>query len=93
MFWIIEESGDCGVHWRRAEHTSAYRHPRVAMLEALEIIKDEWRPPEHAMRQFVHALQDESVAYFWHRAVRVVRVDDAARPSCGRDPTSYPDRR
>ncbi|HEU5161179.1 MAG TPA: hypothetical protein VFU43_29560 [Streptosporangiaceae bacterium] len=79
MPWILEESDDCGVHWHRADLTQCYFHPRVALLEALEIIQDEWRPPEHALRQLTHALEVESVAYFWHRAIRVVRVDLAAR--------------
>jgi hypothetical protein len=79
MLWHIEESDDCGVHWRRAELTYCHFHPRVAMLEALEIIKDEWQPPEHAWRQLVHALQGESVAYFWQKGIRVVRVDGASR--------------
>ncbi|HEU5159202.1 MAG TPA: hypothetical protein VFU43_19555 [Streptosporangiaceae bacterium] len=77
MPWHIEESDDCGVSWRRAELTCCYYHPRVAMLEALEIIQDEWRPPEHSLRQLVHALQGESVAHFWHKAIRVVRADAA----------------
>ena len=63
MPWLIEETDDCGVHWRRAELTCCYYHPRVAMLEALEIIKDEWRPPERSLRQLVHALQGESVTF------------------------------
>lgn len=79
MVWVVEESGDCGVNWRRAELTDRYWHPRVAMLEALEIIKDEWRPPEHALRQLIHALQGESVAYYWHLGIRIVRVGHAAR--------------
>jgi hypothetical protein len=37
MLWVIEESDDCGVHWQRAELTYCYWHPRIAMLEALEI--------------------------------------------------------
>jgi hypothetical protein len=41
MAWIIEESVDCGVLWHQATLTRRYLHPRVAMLEALEIIKDE----------------------------------------------------
>ena len=79
MPWHIEESDDCGVHWRRAELTCCYFHPRVAMLEALEIIQDEWRPPEHAWRQLVHALLDESVAHYWQKAIRVVRLDKTAK--------------
>jgi hypothetical protein len=79
MFWIIEESADCGMRWQRADLTYCYRHPSIAALEAVEIIKDEWRPPEHSLRQLVHALQDESVAYYWDKGVRIVRVDDAAR--------------
>ncbi|HZB30445.1 MAG TPA: hypothetical protein VE465_09795 [Streptosporangiaceae bacterium] len=77
MLWIIEESDNCGVRWRRAELTYCYRHPRIAMLEALEIVKDEWRPPEHSLRQLVYALQYESVAHFWDEAIRVVRIDRA----------------
>jgi hypothetical protein len=83
MLWIIEESADCGVHWRRAELTYCYWHPRVAMLEALEIIKDEWCPPEHSLRQLVHALQGESVAYYWDQAIRVVRIDRAIQKGHG----------
>ena len=78
MVWVVEESDDCGVNWWRAEETYRYFHPRVAMLEALEIIKDEWRPPEHSLRQLIHALQGESVAYYWHQAIRVVRMDHSA---------------
>jgi hypothetical protein len=85
MLYLIEESDDCGVHWQRAELTYCYYHPRVAMLEALEIIRDEWRPPEHAWRQLVHALQGESVAYYWHNGIRIVRTGHAAhRPTTGR---------
>jgi hypothetical protein len=84
MLWIIEESDDCGVRWWRAELTYCYGHPRLALREALEIIKDEWRPPEHAMRQLIHALQGELVAYFWEKGVRVVRIDHAVRrPATG----------
>lgn len=84
MPWILEETDDCGVTWRRAELTYCYYHPRVAMLEALEIIQDEWRPPAHSLRQLTHALHDESVAYFWERGIRIVRVDHAARhPATG----------
>ena len=78
MLYFIEESDDCGVHWRRAELTYCFFHPRVAMLEALEIIQDEWQPPEPAWRQLVHALQDESVAHFWQKAIRVVRADKSS---------------
>jgi hypothetical protein len=74
MPWFIEESDDCGVHWRRAEMTRCYRHPRVAVLDALEIIKDEWRPPDPAFEQLTSALVDESVAHYWERAIRVVRA-------------------
>jgi hypothetical protein len=84
MLWVIQESDDCGLHWQRAELTYCYWHPRVAMLEALEIIKDEWRPPEHSLRQLVHALQFESVAFYWHKAIRVVRIDHATRDPVGR---------
>jgi hypothetical protein len=75
MLWIIEETEDCGVRWRRAELTYCYFHPRVAMLEAMEIIKDEWQPPEHSFRQLIHALLGESVAYFWQKGIRVVHAD------------------
>jgi hypothetical protein len=84
MLWVIEESADCGVTWQRAELTYCYWHPRVAMLEALEIIQDEWQPPEHSLRQLIHALQGESVAYFWEKGIRVVRLGQAARhPATG----------
>ena len=73
MAWIIEESVDCGVHWQQATLTRRYLHPRVAMLEALEIIKDEWGPPPHALHEPTSALQDESVAYYWEKAIRVTR--------------------
>ena len=73
MPWVIEESDDCGVHWQRAELTYCYWHPRVAMLEALEIIKDEWRPPEKSLRQLISALESESVAHYWEKAIRIVR--------------------
>jgi hypothetical protein len=74
MPWVIEESDDCGVHWRRAELTCCYWHPRVAMLEALEIIRDEWRPPRRALRELTAALDEEAAAYFWERAIRIVRA-------------------
>jgi hypothetical protein len=51
MPWAIEETADSGVHWRRAELTYCYPHPRVALREALEIIWDEWRPPEAGGRR------------------------------------------
>jgi hypothetical protein len=79
MPWRVEESDDCGVNWRQAELTYCYLHPSVAVLEALEIIQDEWRPPEHAWRQLVHALHGESVAYFWQKGIRIVRVEKASR--------------
>jgi hypothetical protein len=79
MLYLIEESDDCGVHWRRAELTYCYFHPHVAVLEALTIIQDEWQPPEDAWRQLVYALQDESVAFFWEKGIRVVQVDKASR--------------
>jgi hypothetical protein len=77
MAWVVEESGDCGVSWRRAELTHRYYHPLIAVLEALEIIKDEWRPPERSLRQLIDALQDDLVAYYWHQAIRIVREDHA----------------
>jgi hypothetical protein len=79
MLWIIEETQDCGVRWRRAELTFCYPHPRVALREALEIIRDEWQPPEHSWRQLAHALEKELVAYYWALGIRVVRADYAAR--------------
>ena len=79
MPWIIEETDDCGVHWQRAELTYCYGHLRVALLEALEIIKDEWRPPGHSLRLLTQAVQGESVAYYWERGIRVVRLDHASR--------------
>jgi hypothetical protein len=74
MPWIIEETDDCGMNWRRAELTYRYWHPRVAMLEALEIIKDEWRPPAPAFEQLISALENESVARYWDRGIRIVRT-------------------
>jgi hypothetical protein len=74
MPWIIEESGDCGVHWHRADVTGYYLHPRVALLEALAIIEDEWRPPPCALHELTAALQEDSVAYYWQHAIRIVRV-------------------
>jgi hypothetical protein len=74
MLWVIEESDDCGVHWCRAELTGCYPHPRVAMLEALAIIEDEWRPPRRAFQELTSALQDELTAHFWEKAIRVVRT-------------------
>jgi hypothetical protein len=73
MVWVIEESHDCGVRWQRAELTYCYLHPRVAVREALEIIMDEWRPPEHSLRQLVHALSYDSVTFYWERGIRIVR--------------------
>jgi hypothetical protein len=78
VVWVVEESDDCGVRWRRAELTYRFFHPKVAMLEALEIITDEWRPPEHSLRRLIDALQGESVAYYWNQAIRVVREDRSA---------------
>lgn len=72
MPWIIEETGDCGVHWQRAELTYCYWHPRIALLEALEIIKDEWCPPAGAVEQLIFALEHESVAHFWDKGLRIV---------------------
>lgn len=74
MLWVIQESEDCGVHWCRAELTGCYLHPRVAMLDALAIIEDEWRPPPCSLRELTTALYDESVAYFWEKAIRVIRT-------------------
>jgi|SRR6266545_8184136 len=79
MPWVIEETDDGGVNWRRAELTYCYGHPRFALREALEIIKDEWCPPERVLRQLVHALQGESVAYFWEKGIRVVRLGAGRR--------------
>jgi hypothetical protein len=75
MSWIIEESDDCGVHWQRAELTYLHWHPRIAMLEALEIIKDEWRPPERSFNQLMHALQNELAAYFWEKGIRIIKAE------------------
>jgi hypothetical protein len=74
MLWAIEESDDCGVHWRRAALTGCYWHPRIAQLEALAIIEDEWRPPQHALRELAASLTEESTAHFWEKAIRVVRT-------------------
>jgi hypothetical protein len=78
MPWLIEESDDCGVHWRRAELTDCYWHPRVAMLEALAIIEDEWRPPRRALRELTTALNEEATAHFWEKAIRIVRASAGA---------------
>lgn len=53
------------------------------MLDAVAIIKDEWRPPELSLRQLIDALQGESVAHYWDKAIRVVRVSRAARQIWG----------
>ncbi|HEX6469727.1 MAG TPA: hypothetical protein VF069_11580 [Streptosporangiaceae bacterium] len=74
MPWIIQESEDCGVHWRRADVTGCYWHPRVAVLEAVAIIEDEWRPPPGAMHELTAALNEDFVAHYWHNAIRVVRA-------------------
>jgi hypothetical protein len=74
MPWQIEESDDCGVSWRHAELTDCYWHPRVALLEALAIIEDEWRPPACALRELATALTEESTAHFWTKAIRIVRT-------------------
>jgi hypothetical protein len=79
MPWLIEESDDCGVHWRRAELTDCYWHPRVALLEALAIIEDEWRPPRRALRELTVALGEESTAHFWEKAIRVVPASVSGR--------------
>jgi hypothetical protein len=73
MPWVIEESADCGVHWQRAVLTKCYLYPQIAKQEAFEIIRDEWRPPEHSLRQLALALEGESVAYYWERGIRVAR--------------------
>jgi hypothetical protein len=72
MGWLIEESGDCGVNWFRAELTVCYLHPQVAMLEALAIIEVEWRPPPCALRELTLALRSERRAHYWQKAIRVV---------------------
>jgi hypothetical protein len=75
MVWILEESDDCGVTWEQVcpdELRYQYRH--VAVREALEIIQDAWCPPSRAFAQLCLALEDESVAYYWSRAMRVVDV-------------------
>ena len=73
MTWIIEESDDCGIHWCRAAATGYFFHPRVAILEAMAIIEDEWRPPQRAYEELTSALHEESVAYYWQKAIRIVR--------------------
>jgi hypothetical protein len=72
--WIIEESDDCGMHWRRAELTYCYPHPRAALVEALAIIEDEWRPPARAFEQLKFALEHEAVAHCWDKGIRIVRA-------------------
>lgn len=75
MVWIVEESADCGVTWKRLcppELRYQYRH--VAVHEALLIILDEWAPPSGAFDQLSMALAEDSVAYYWSRAMRVVEV-------------------
>jgi hypothetical protein len=72
--WIIEESDDCGVRWRRAELTCCYPHSRSAMREALAIIEDEWQPPRRAFQELTSALQSEYKAFYWDKAIRVVRT-------------------
>jgi hypothetical protein len=74
MPWLIEESDDCGVHWRRAELTDCYGHPRLALQEALEIIKDEWRPPRRALQELTTALTEDATVYFWAKGIRIVRA-------------------
>jgi hypothetical protein len=74
MPWIIEETDDCGVRWRRAELTYCYPHPRAALVEALAIIEDEWRPPMQAFEQLKFALEHESVAHYWDHGIRIVRA-------------------
>jgi hypothetical protein len=74
MLWIIEESEDCGVQWRRAELTGCYLHPQVALLEALAIIEDEWRPPRAAFQELTFALQTESTAHYWDKGIRLVQI-------------------
>ena len=73
MPWIIEESADCGVNWRRAPLTIYYWHPRIAMLDALVIIQDEWRPSKPVLDELRAALHEESIVHYWDRAIRVVR--------------------
>ena len=83
MLWIIEESEDCGVHWRRAELTYCCLHPQVALLEALAIVEDEWRPPQRAFQELTSALQHELTAYYWEKAIRVVRTAMRRRAHAG----------
>jgi hypothetical protein len=73
MAWVIEETDDCGVNWRRAELTYSYPHPRPALVEALAIIEDEWRPPTRAFEQLTFALEHESAAHYWEKGIRIVR--------------------
>jgi hypothetical protein len=79
MPWLIEASDDCGVTWRRAELTGCYWHPRVALLEALAIIEDEWQPPRRALRELTAALTEEATAFFWDKAIRIVRAGVSGR--------------
>jgi hypothetical protein len=84
MSWVIEETDDCGVHWRRAELTEHYPHFGAALTEASEIILDEWRPPRCAFEQLIHALGYELVAHYWDKGIRIVsdrRVAAARRHS------------
>jgi hypothetical protein len=70
--WVIEESADCGVHWRRAELTERYPHLGLALREALVIIEDEWRPSLPAFVQLNYALAHERVAHYWDKGIRIV---------------------
>jgi hypothetical protein len=69
---LIEESDDCGVHWRKAELTDRYPHLNAALTEASEIIQDEWRPPMRALDQLFFALAEELVAHYWDKGIRIV---------------------
>jgi hypothetical protein len=66
------------MHWRHAEETDSYAHPHAAMHEAFEIIQDEWRPTACSLRQLIYALEHESVACYWEKAIRIVRMDLAS---------------
>jgi hypothetical protein len=83
--WNIEETDDCGVHWRRAELTKCYLHRHAAVLEAALIIEDEWHPPVRALRELIYALERESIVYYWENGIRVVQ---GAYP--GRSTSSWP---
>jgi hypothetical protein len=79
MLWSIEESHDCGVTWRRAELAYCHGHSLRAPAGGVGDHQRRVVPPERSLRQLAYALAGESVAHFWERGIRVVRVDLAAR--------------